>query len=229
MPQVSAACFARPIRADHLARAGVKLRFLLAEAGASRPDAAALGRGVVATARHTRTYLDGTRDLLRARNAGSAAKSLERIQRVIESLRRTVGEMAPALDRVIVIAGDGEDAAALAEVWFQGGGPQELAAEGKMRQALSARLSALGPVRVSDLAHLACLWSDSQRFHAALRGVLESRGQAGHAAFLEAVSGCLRDHILPVDLLGLPGDPGLLQGIPAMISRLRAGRASRKR
>jgi hypothetical protein len=97
---------------------------------------------------------------------------------------------------------------------------------------LSSRLSALGPVRISDLAHLACLWSDSQRLHAALRGSLADSREEGvaTAALLEALSLLLRDHVLPVDLQGLPGDPGLLEGLPAMSARLagppRKGRPS---
>ena len=218
----AAGYFIRPVRPDVLQRAGFRLRSHLISAGASRPDAGQLARGVVAMARITRAYLDGIRELQRVRGPVRAERVLESLRRVTLQLRDRIEAMAPALARTLEVSGDGEEAAELLETWFQGGGPQELTAEGRLRHALSERLASLGPVRVSDIAHLACLWSDSQRFHAALRGVLSastpSRGEG--TAFLEASSRTLKDHVLPVDLDGLPGDPGLLEGIPAMISRL---------
>jgi hypothetical protein len=220
--QSPATCFVRPVRPDVLERAGFKLRSLQASAGVVRADAAQVTRGLVATARLSREYLDGIRLLLRARGPVAAVKALERLRKTTVAMHEKVAAMGPALARAREAAGDGEDAAGLVEVWFQGGGPKELTAEGRLRQALAERLSAMGPVRVSDIAHLACLWSDSQRFHAALRGALSRTARAGAEgpAFLEAVAGVLGDHVLPVDLEGLPGDPGLLEGIPAMISRL---------
>ena len=222
--------FIRPIRPDALQRAGSKLRALAISTGASRADAAVVARGLVATARLSRRYLDGIRLLLRAPNRAAAGKALVGLRTILGSLRRQIEEMAPALARAAEAAGDGADGA---ELWFVGDGPKELKAERRVRRQLSDRLTAMGPVRVSDIAHLACLWSDAQRFHAALRGALRSGGRAGResAAFLEVVSGILQDHVLPVDLEGLPGDPGLGDGIPAMIERLggrkpaRSGRA----
>lgn len=217
--------FIRPVRPDVLQRAGFRLRSQLIAAGAQRADAGQLARGVVATARLTRSYLDGVRELQRARGPLRAQRVLESLRRVTSQLKERVEGMAPALARTLETAGDGAEATEFVDSWFQGGGPEELTAEGRLRHALADRLSSLGPVRVSDIAHLACLWSDSQRFHAALRGILAAASPSPRegAAFVEAASRCLTEHILPVDLDGLPGDPGLLEGIPAMIQRLGAG------
>jgi len=225
-------CFIRPIRADLLPKATLKLRARLVAAGAKPADALRVARGIVASARHGRDYLDGMKELLRARGSADTGRALRALDRITARLAKEIEGMAPAFERVVGAAGDGREAQGLADAWFEGGGPQELAAEGRLRNALSARLSALGPVRISDLAHLACLWSDSQRLHAALRGSLASGGEEGlaTAALLEALSLLLRDHVLPVDLQGLPGDPGLRDGLPAMSARLsgptRKGRAS---
>jgi hypothetical protein len=220
--QTAGGYFSRPVRPDLLQRAGGRLRSRLAGAGVARGDAAVLARGVVAAARVTRDYLEGIRALLRSRNPMAAGRSLEGLRRATRRLKEQADRMGPALQRGRREVGDGGDAAALLEIWYRGGGPEELTAEGRLRNALRTQLSPLLPVRVSDLAHLACLWADAQRFHAALRGVLRTAraGETEGAAFLEGLGGFLPDHVVPVDLVGLPGDPGLLEGIPAMISRL---------
>lgn len=220
--QTAGTYFSRPLRPDLLQHAATRLRSRLVAAGVAGPDATQIARGVVATARISRDYLDGIRVLLRSRTAGAAGKALETLRRSTVRLQEQERKIAPALERGRAAVGDGEDAADLAELWASGGGPEELTAEGRLRNALKSSLSALGPVRVSDLAHLACLWADSQRFHAALRGMLQARdaGRLEGAAFLEAVAGFLPEHVVPVDLEGLPGDPGLLEGLPAMVARI---------
>ena len=223
--QQAAPWFVRPIRPDALQRAGSKLKALQLSTGVSRADAAQVSRSLIASARLSRRYLDGIRALLRARTGSAAGKVLRGLRTNLESWRDQIEQMEPALARALQAAGNGGNAP---EDWFPGGVPQELMAERSLRQQLSQRLTAMGPVRVSDIAHLACLWSDAQRFHAALRGGLRPGGGEG-GAFLEAMSGILQDHVLPVDLKGLPGDPGLLEGIPAMIVRLGGTSPTRRR
>ena len=227
--QMAGTYFSRPVRPDLLQRAGTRLRSRLVSAGVRSTDATLLARGVVSMARITREYLDAIRALLKARGPAAAGKALDVLRRATVRLQEQADKIDVALTRGRKDLGDGEDAAALMEIWCRAGSPEELTAEGRLRNALKSRLSALGPVRVSDLAHLACLWADAQRFHAALRGILGSAnvGPTEGAAFLEALQGFLPDHVVPVDLVGLPGDPGLLEGIPAMISRL-VGTASRR-
>jgi len=222
--QTAGTYFSRPVRPDLLQRAGTRLRSRLVSAGMSAADATPVARSVVSTARITREYLDGIRALLKARGPVAAGKALDGLRRSAVRLREQAEKMGPALARGRRDLGNGEDAVALMEIWYRAGSPEELTAEGRLRNALKSTLSALGPVRVSDLAHLACLWADAQRFHAALRGILRagSPGSSGGAAFLEALGGFLPDHVVPVDLEGLPGDPGLLDGLPAMVARLGA-------
>ena len=228
--QSAATCFVRPIRPDVLQRAASKLRPVLVTAGVPRADAASLSRAIVSTARLSRSYIDGVRALLRARSSAALVKALDGLRGTTGKMQERMAETGPALAHAVESAGNGADATALIDAWFEGGGPEELSAEGRLRLALTERLSSMGPVRVSDIAHLACLWSDSQRFHAALRGALRgsTRSSREGRAFLQGVSTMLADHVLPVDLVGLPGDPGLLEGIPKMIARF-GGTAGRRR
>ena len=210
----------RPLRPDRLLRGGAQLRTRLVAASVSRSDAADLVKGVLAVARGTRAYQDGIRALLRARTTEGILGALKSLRKATLQLHERVEEMAPLLERALVATGN--EAVRLADVWFRGGGPRELAAEGRLRRAMAAHLATRARIRATDLAHLACLWSDAQRYHAALRAVLNAppTRKTELVAFLEAVSGYMMHHVLPVDLVGLSGDPGLLDGIPAMMRRL---------
>jgi hypothetical protein len=212
----------RPLRPDRLLRGGAQLRTRLVAAGVSRSDAADLVKGVLAVARGTRAYQDGIRALLRARTMDGILRALKSLRKATLQLHERVEEMAPLLERALMATGDGDEAVRLADVWFRGGGPRELAAEGRLRRAMAAHFATRARIRATDLAHLACLWSDAQRYHAALRAVLNAppTRKTELAGFLEAVSGYMMHHVLPVDLVGLSGDPGLLDGIPAMMRRL---------
>jgi hypothetical protein len=221
----------RPIRPDRLQRGGPQLRTRLAALGISGKEATDLSRGLLATARILRTYLDGVRSLLRARTHEAAGRALESLHKATTQLHERIESMAPLLERAREQEGNGQDPDGLVDVWFRAGGPRELTSEGRLRNALTEHLASLGRVRKSDLAHLACLWSDSQRYHGALRGLLNAPPTRPNevAGFLEAVVGTLADHVLPVDVVGLTGDPGLLKGIPAMMDRLGAPPARRVR
>ena len=228
--QSAAAYFSRPIRPDTLQRANFRIRSKLVSAGVKRSDAAMVAKAAVAAARHTRVYLDDVRALVKARSAPACARTLDSMRKTTLQLKELGDGVSEVLGRAKEAVGNGIDAAGLLEAWTAGGGPEELTAEGRLRHALSDRLGGLAPVRVSDIAHLACLWSDSQHYHAALRQFLRKpEGDGGDtASFLEAISGFLPDHAVPVDLEGLPGDPGLLEGLPAMIERL-GGKPARRR
>lgn len=220
--QSAAAYFSRPIRPDTLQRANFRIRSKLVSAGVGRSEASAVAKAAVLGARQSRLYLDDVRALLKARSAATSARALESMRKTVWKLKELSDGSVDALETAKSAVGNGVDASGLIEAWTTGGGPEELTAEGRLRQALADRLGSLVPVRVSDIAHLACLWSDSQRYHAALRQFLrKSAGGNGETdSFLEAISGFLPDHVVPVDLEGLPGDPGLLEGLPAMIARL---------
>jgi len=210
----------RPIRADRLQHGGEQLRVRLAAVGIEGDDLEKIAEGIMATARVTRAYLDGVRALLRSRAREHVGQTMESLRETIEQLHQLLLHLGPLLESGLKT--NGKDADFLVELWFRSGGPRELASETELRTALTEHLSSLGHVRKSDLAHLACLWSDAQRYHAALRGLLNAPPTRPNevAGFLEAVAGYMIANVLPVDLVGLPGDPGLLQGVPAMTVRL---------
>ena len=212
----------RPIRTDRLQHGGAQLRSRLVAVGIEGDELGKIADGILATARVTRTYLDGVRSLLRSGARDRVRQAMETLREATEQLHQHLQELGPLLEAGM--KGNGKDAEALVELWFRSGGPRELASEGELRAALTEHLGSLGKVRKSDLAHLACLWSDAQRYHAALRGLLNAPPTRPKevAGFLEAVAGYMIAHVLPVDLVGLPGDPGLLDGVPAMIRRLSA-------
>lgn len=213
----------RPIRPDRLERGSEPLGLRLEALGLRGADQSAVSEAILSTARLTRSYLDGVRSLLRARAEEGVHAALESLRDATLELHRLLVESGPLL--AAAVPQNGEDALeleGLVDVWFRSGGPRELASEGQLRNALTAHLSRMGRIRRSDLAHLACLWSDSQRYHGALRGLFNAPPTRPKevARYLEAVVGTMTEHVLPVDLVGLPGDPGLLEGIPAMIARL---------
>ena len=212
----------RPIRADRLEHGGEQLRTRLVAVGIEGDELEKIADGIMATARVTRTYLDGVRILLRSRARDRVSQAMETLRQTTVQLHQLLQDLGPLLEARM--KSNGKDAEGLVEIWFRSGGPRELASEGELRAALTEHLSSLGNVRKSDLAHMACLWSDAQRYHAALRGLLNAppTRPAEVARFLEAVAGYMIAHVLPVDLEGLPGDPGLLAGVPAMITRLSA-------
>lgn len=210
----------RPIRADRLQHGGEQLRVRLAAVGIEGAELQEVSEGIMATARATRAYLDGVRNLLRSRARDHVGQAMETLRETLDQLHGLLEHLGPLLETGM--KDHGKDADSLVELWFRSGGPRELASESELRAALTEHLSSLGNVRKSDLAHLACLWSDCQRYHAALRGLLNAppTRPTEVAGFLEAVAGYMIAHVLPVDLVGLPGDPGLLHGVPAMIKRL---------
>lgn len=210
----------RPIRADRLQHGGEQLRVRLAAVGIEGNELDKIADGIMATARVTRIYLEGVRALLRSRARDHVGQAMETLREATEQLHQLLLQLGPLLESGI--KGNGKNAESLVELWFRSGGPRELASESELRAALTEHLSPLGKVRKSDLAHMACLWSDAQRYHAALRGLLNAPPTRPKevAGFLEAVAGYMIAHVLPVDLVGLPGDPGLLHGVPAMIRRL---------
>jgi hypothetical protein len=210
----------RPIRADRLQHGGEQLRSRLTAVDITGEPLDRISDGIMSTARLTRSYLEHTRALLRSGARERVLQALEDLRGTTEQLHVRLKELGPVLEAAMLASGKDQDA--LVETWFRSGGPRELSSESRFRSALSEHITALGNVRKSDLAHLACLWSDSQRYHAALRGLLNAPPTRPKevSGFLEAVAGYMIAHVLPVDLEGLTGDPGLLEGIPAMIARL---------
>lgn len=212
----------RPIRPDRLDRGSEPLASRLEALGMADSDRTEVSQAVLTMARLTRSYLEAIRSLLRSKTSEGVREALASLKGSTAELHDLLVKSGPLLDRAIPANGGDRDLEGVVDVLFRSGGPRELASEGQLRNALTLHLSSMGNVRRSDLAHLACLWSDSQRYHGALRGLLNAPPTRPKevAGFLEAVVGTMTQHVLPVDLVGLPGDPGLIEGLPAMISRL---------